>query len=252
MGPWFASWRCATPQRPLDAKTAELVVAYYPLVQRIARRAAARLPPGVEVDDLVSAGVIGLIEALGRYDPSRGVPFEVAARYRVQGAILDALRATDWVPRVVRTRGKAVERARSALTSRLGRPPTAAELAARLETSVETVHGYLADAAAQQPLSFDSHAAGDGVAPIDRVAGPDDPERSTELAQQRRSTAAATQALPERERRAIEMFYFEGQPLKVIAAELGITPSRVTQLCQQGIGRLQRLLDPPAEAREEP
>lgn len=242
---------CVTHLRPLDPKTAELVVAYYPLVQRIARRLTARLPPGIEVDDLVSAGVIGLIEALARFDPARGVPFEVSARYRIQGAMLDALRATDWVPRAVRLRGKVLEHARRTLIARLGRAPSPVELAEHLETTVEVVHALLVDADARQPISFETAGSADGDAPCDRATDGEDPERRCVAEQLRRSTFEATSALPPRERLAIDLFYFQDRPLKEIAAILQVTDSRVSQLCRQGIDRLRGLLDPPPDPTDD-
>lgn len=217
---------------------------YYPLVQRLARRSAARLPPGVEVDDLVSAGVIGLIEALERFDASRGVPFEVIARYRIQGAIIDALRASDWVPRAVRRRGKVLDHARNTLQARHGRPPTLEELAEQMETTTEVVHGMVTDASAKAPVSLETPAVVDGEAPGDVVTDGDNPERRVALEQLRRSTTAATAALPPREKLAIDMFYFQDRSLKEIAAVLSVSESRVSQLCAQGVRRLRLLLDP--------
>jgi RNA polymerase sigma factor for flagellar operon FliA len=235
-----------TRLRQLDDRASDLVVAYYPLVQRIARRTWSRLPRGVDQDELVSAGVIGLIEAVERYDPARGIAFDLYAKHRIQGAILDALRATDWVPRAVRIRASGLENARKSLTSELGRAPNVAELADKLETPVEAVHALLVDADAQQPVSLDAPSEPDGPAPVDRLANGDDPEREYVAAEQRRSTAVATSQLPERERIAIERFYFQERSLKEIGAELGVSESRVSQLCSQAIKRLRSMLDTPS------
>jgi RNA polymerase sigma factor for flagellar operon FliA len=233
--------------RQLDANGADLVVAYYPMVQRIARRTRARLPAGVDVDELVSVGVVGLIEAVERYDPARGIPFEAYAKHRVQGAILDSLRASDWVPRAVRLRGRALESARRALTDALGRSPTVDELAAKLETTPEIVLSLMKDAAAQQPVALEGNGESDSSAPIDRLSAEgEDPERVYARKQLHRSTAAATAMLPEREKTAIELFYFQERSLKEIGLILGVSESRVSQLCSQGIRRLRELLDPPA------
>jgi RNA polymerase sigma factor FliA len=234
--------------RRIDGRSSELVAAYYPLVQRIARRMAARLPSGIDVDELVSPGVIGLIEAVERYDPSRGIAFEPYAKHRIQGAILDALRAMDWVPRAVRQRGTQLEETRRTLTRQLGRPPTAREIADRLGVEVGVVHALIEDAAAQAPVSLDAPSEPGESLPVERVAGGEDPESTFARDEQRHAATMATAGLPERERLAIEMFYFEDRSLKEIAAVLGVTDSRVSQLCAQGIKRLRLVLDPPPEA----
>nr|MBA2319549.1 sigma-70 family RNA polymerase sigma factor [Deltaproteobacteria bacterium] len=160
--------------RRIDARRGELITAYYPLVQRIARRMAARLPSGIDTDELVSAGVIGLVEAVERFDPARGIAFEPYAKHRIQGAILDALRALDWVPRTVRQRANTLEEARRSLTRELGRAPVPREVARYLEIPVEDVHRLLEDASAQQPLSLDAPEGPGEPIPLDRVAGGED------------------------------------------------------------------------------
>jgi RNA polymerase sigma factor for flagellar operon FliA len=230
--------------RRLDPKSGDLIVACYPLVQRIARRIRSRLPQGIALDELVSTGVIGLIEAVERYDPARGIPFEAFAKHRIQGAILDSLRASDWISRSARQRVAQVEDARRALAIDLRRPPTAAEVAAQLGTTVAFVLAAADDAGAQGPVSFETPSAEGEVAPIDVAAGGVDPEEDFADHEQRARTAAAREALPERERTAIEMFYFQDRSLKEIGAVLGVSESRVSQLCAQGIRRMRTALQP--------
>ncbi len=228
--------------RRLDEKGGDLIVACYPLVQRIARRVHARLPQAIALDELVSTGVIGLIEAVERYDPARGIAFEAFAKHRIHGAILDSLRATDWVPRTARRQAAVVEEARRNLTQHLKRPPTQTELALRLETTVERIHTVVSDAAAKAPLSFETPAADGEAAPIDSASGVDDPEQALADSEQRDQTLRMREALPERERIAIELFYFNDKSLREIGVVLGVSESRVSQLCSQGIRRMRTAL----------
>lgn len=219
------------------------IVEYYPLARSIAKRTHARLPRGVDLDDLISTAVMGLIEAVERYDPSRGVAFESYAKHRIQGAILDSLRATDWVPRAVRRRADMVETARRTLRTELDRQPSAAELAEHLGLDIDEVHALLQNTDTRPLLSLD--------VPIDEESGtplcdlvPDDqtPDIGVEAQQLRNQALKAIEELPERERVALVLFYFHELSLKEVGTVLGVSESRACQLNAQAIKRLQARL----------
>ena len=221
----------------------ELVIKHYALVQRIARQIHARLPSSVELDDLVSVGVVGLIEAMARFNPTRGVPFDTYARHRIRGAILDALRAVDWVPHSVRRKAQAIERARRSLRSRGGELPSEEQIARRLGVPVEDYRALLRDSEIRQLLSLDAPAANDNPTPlVEQVSSDTDVEVETAEDELRAMVAGAVQELPEREATAITLYYFHELPLKEVGRHLGVTESRACQLCGQGIKRLRRRL----------
>ena len=227
----------------LDQKASDLVAECFPLARAIARQTHARLPKGVALDDLVSAAVMGLMDAVDRYDASRGVAFKAYAKHRIQGAVLDSLRATDWVPRAVRRRADTLTRARTLLRARLGREPSATEIGGYLGLDGEAMQSLLRDANPQPLLSLDAPLEDDGSALGDLV--PDDvtPEHTLQEKERRTLVAAAIEQLPERERVALVLFYFREVPLKEVGAVLGVTESRACQLCSQAVKRLQgRLL----------
>lgn len=236
-------------QRPGARSGMELVARHYPLARAIARRTHARLPKGVDLDDLISTAVMGLIEAVDRYDPARGVSFKAYAKHRVLGAILDSLRATDWVPRAVRRRAAALENTRTLLTDRLGRAPTIAEVAADLGTDVAGAHELVANADTRPLLSLDAPLEEDGQMTLsDLVEDEGDPEASTRDRQLRQVAIRAIERLPERERVAIVLFYFHELSLKEVGTVLGVSESRACQLNAQGIQRLRTWLRAEAAA----
>lgn len=220
-----------------------LVLQHYSLVQRIARQIHSRLPQSVELDDLVSVGVVGLIESIARYNPSRGVPFDTYARHRIRGAILDALRAVDWVPHSVRRKAQSIEHARRTLRTSHGRQPTEGEIAKRLGIELEDYRSLLRDSEIRQLLSLDAPAANDNPTPlIEQVASESNLEESTGELELRGLVLAAVGRLPDREATAITLYYFHELPLKEVGKHLGVTESRACQLCGQGVKRLRRKL----------
>lgn len=217
------------------------VLENYAMVESVARQIHARLPSSVQLDDLVSVGVLGLMESVDRYDPSRGVPFEYFARHRVRGAILDALRAADWVPHSVRRKAQAIDRTRRTLIQR-GQSLDDAHVAQAMGLPVERYRSMAQDAEIRQVLSLDAPAA-NGTAPLaDTVGGDEDIAEDAEQAQLRELLRAEVGNLPERERTAIDLYYFRGMQLKDVGAQLGVTESRACQLCGQGIKRLRKRL----------
>ena len=194
------------------------------------------------LDDLVSVGVLGLMESVDRFDPSRGVPFETFARHRVRGAILDALRAADWVPHSVRRKAQAIERTRRDLNQR-GAATQDAVVAAAMGLPVDRYRSMAKDAEIRQVLSLDAPAANDSSTLLsETVRGDVDVAEETSDAQLRTLVREAVMQLPERERQAIDLYYFQGLQLKEIGSHLGVTESRACQLCSQGIKRLRKRL----------
>jgi RNA polymerase sigma factor FliA len=228
----------------ISADAATLIVEYYPLARTIAKRTHGRLPKGIDLDDLVSTAVIGLIEAVERYDPGRGVAFKSYAKHRIQGAILDALRATDWVPRAVRRRAELVDSSTKALRDALGRAPTVDELAAHLGMTIDETHDLVHNTDTRPLLSLDVPVDDEAGTPLADLV-PDSeglPDRWFEARQLRQRAIDAIEELPERERIAIHLFYFQELSLKEVGAVLGVSESRACQLNTQGIKRLQARL----------
>jgi RNA polymerase sigma factor for flagellar operon FliA len=212
----------------------ELIVYYAPLVKYVAGRIAAGLPQTVDQSDLISYGMFGLIDAITKFDPERGFKFETYAVSRVKGAILDELRSIDWVPRSVRSKAKAVERAIAKLEARYHRPPTDEEIADELDlsakqlTSIYKQIGSLGLVALDEMLSVnggESLTFGDTLA--DRRDGPG---MTYERAEIRRLLAQAINTMSEREKVVLTLYYYENMTLAEIGRVLGVTESRVCQI----------------------
>jgi RNA polymerase sigma factor for flagellar operon FliA len=214
---------------------------YAPMVRRLASQLIARLPANVELDDLVQAGMIGLMDALTRYEAGHGAQFETFAMQRVRGAMIDELRGGDWMPRSVRRNQRAIESAVHAVEQRLRRSATEAEVAAEMGLPLAQYQQILGDAHGGQLLYLD-----DLVGPesdesfLDRQPGSDatDPVRAVDDERFRGALAAAIDALPEREKQVMGMYYEHDMNLKEIGAVLGVTESRVCQLHSQAVARL--------------
>jgi len=222
----------------------QLVMAHVDLVRSMANRLGRRLPSQVEVSELVSVGVVGLIEAANRYQPSLGVPFDAFARRRIQGAMLDALRGLDWVPRSVRKLQRDVDGAMSRLRHTLGREPEAADMAGELGVSIEQYEAKLdelrlADLATARSSS--GERAHDDLLDlaVDPEAGPYVRLERREL---RGRLAQALGELPERERQILALYYEQELTLAEIGQVIGVGESRVSQLRTQAIARLRSLL----------
>ena len=223
-----------------------LIKQYVPLVQRLAHHMIAKLPPNVEVDDLIQVGMIGLADAMSRYEASQGVQFETFATQRIRGAMLDELRDGDWLSRGSRKSQKEIERAVHRLEHRLGRSPVESEIAGELDMPLADYQGLLGRVRGAQ-LVYLEDMGGNGQGEdddgfLDRHAAVADTEADpmSLLKDQRLRTAlvAAIDTLPERERFIMGMYYEQDMNLKEIAAVLGVTESRVCQLHSQSIARL--------------
>ena len=219
----------------------EMILEFYPVVQIIARRMAKRLPDTVDVEELISVGMLGLIDAVDRYDSSRGVPLKAYAEIRVKGAMLDVLRQNDWVPRSVRRKNQRIERTRQDLAQRLGRPPSRKEMAAKLGLTIDTFDRLSRDGQLQKLLSLDAPVIQDGSPLIDLVeSGHHSAEDSMSRAQLDKAINEAITELSEKERAALSMSYLEGYTLREIGGMMGVSESRVCQIRSRAVRRIRR------------
>ncbi len=230
--------------QPVQPVQPASILEHQDLVRSIAYTIHRRLPASVELDDLISTGMVGLLTAQQRYDADRGVPFAAFARFYVQGAIMDSLRDADWVPRAVRRKAQRLEREVDGFYRTRGRKPTKAEVADKLELSSDELRSMERDAQIIRLTSFDQPLGEDGSATIgDRVAADtEDAEANLIDVEMRQALVAAVEGLPERERIAVSLYYFRGLQLKEIGAILGVSESRVCQLRGQGTARLRKRL----------
>lgn len=212
------------------------------LVKRIAHHILAKLPASIELDDLVQAGMLGLIEAAAHYDESRGASFETYAGIRIRGAILDEVRKSDWTPRSVHRRYRSITEAISELQSDLGRHPSDQEIADHLDMPLEEYHDVLRDSAScrlfslEQPYT-DSDRSRE-IASADH-AEPDDALEETQFTDRLES---AISKLPERERLVLSLYYQRDMNLKEVGMILGVSESRVCQIHGQALLRLKSRL----------
>jgi RNA polymerase sigma factor for flagellar operon FliA len=214
-----------------------LVVRHAELVKRIAFHLAGRLPPSVEVEDLVQAGMIGLLEAATNYSADRGASFETYAGIRIRGAMIDALRRLDWAPRSVHRKAREATAAMRAIEEREGREARDTEVAAQMGVPLEEYNRILQDAAVCQLASLDDSASATEV--VDQTQ---EPGHEAENGALRTAMAAAIAQLPERERLVMSLYYDEELNLKEIGAVLGVSESRVCQLHGQALVRLRARL----------
>lgn len=229
-------------KRKNSAARDHLIVHYSPLVKFVAGRVGAGLPSSVDPGDLVSSGVFGLIDAIERFDPERGVKFETFAVPRIRGAVYDGLRQLDWVPRSVRSRAREVERAFSELEHRLGRGPTDEELSEQLRISVEDLAKWLSAIASTTvgPLDRAIAAGAEPAAPDDSGSG--SPSAVVEDLELSHLMREEIKKLPEREKLVLSLYYDEGLTLAEIGDVLGVTESRVSQIHTKSVLHLRSRL----------
>lgn len=220
-----------------------LVESFLPHVKFIADRIAMKLPPSVESDDLYSAGVIGLIDAVEKFDPARGVLFKTYAELRIRGAILDSLRELDWVPRSVRRRAREVEATYLRIEQEKGRPAEDTEVAARLGLSLRDFHALLTEFQGLTITGLDQNDDDDEPRQKQLSNDPlDTPYAHYEQTELKENLTAAIDELPERERKVIALYYVEELTMKEIGQVLGVTESRVSQMRTQAVLRLRSKL----------
>jgi RNA polymerase sigma factor for flagellar operon FliA len=225
-----------------------LILTYAPLVKYVAGRLGSGLPAHVEEGDLVSYGLLGLIGAIERYDPARDIKFETYAIARIKGAIIDELRALDWVPRSVRSRAREIERAIAELESKLGRAPNDDEIAGKIGISVDELEDSLTDISRSSIAALDElwsvSGEGDQISLMDTIEDTNGPRPADALdeVETREVLADAIARLPEREKLVITLYYYEELTLREIGEVLGVTESRVSQLHTKAILRLKSRL----------
>jgi RNA polymerase sigma factor for flagellar operon FliA len=219
-----------------------LIRQYQPLVRKLAHHMMAKLPANVQVDDLIQVGLIGLSDALSRFEATQGVQFETFATQRIRGAMLDELRENDWVSRGTRKSQKDIEEALRRLEHRLGRSPLESEIAADLGMSLTDYQSLLGKVKGTQLVYLEdmSRNSDDEDSFLDRHMGDSNADPLNMLRDQRLRTAlvSAIKNLPEREQHIMSMYYEQDMNLKEIAAVLDVTESRICQLHSQSIARL--------------
>ena len=235
----------------------EMVEKYLPLVRFVAEKIHRRLPPGVDLESLIHSGVIGLLEALERFDPQRGVEFEIYARYRIRGEVMQCLRSLDWVSRSVRSWGRKIEAARAKLAGMFVREPTAEEMAKELEIPLETyfrLDQQINDATllSLEDLSSASETEWEGAQERYGRSGFVDPLGFVENKDLLAKLAAALEDLPERERLIMTLYYHEELTLREIGTILNLSEGRICQIFGQVVARLRDVLDIHPENRETP
>lgn len=232
-------------QRIVDRN--KVVEQYAYLINKVAYKLISRLPANVEMDDLKSAGVIGLIDAAEKYDPEKSSNFKSYAEIRIRGAMVDELRALDWVPRSVRKKSASIEQAQRVLSRKHGRVATDEEMASHLEMSVEEYRVYAEKAHAVSVVSYED--LGTAAGPdrrdfLDSVADPEaaDPETESTEGNRRDMLLRAIQELGERQRVVLSLYYFEDLNLKEIGNILGVTESRISQIHSKSVRQLEPII----------
>jgi RNA polymerase sigma factor for flagellar operon FliA len=219
---------------------------YAPLVKRIAHHMLAKLPANVELDDLVQAGMIGLVDAIQRYEECQQTKFETYASQRIRGAMLDELRANDWMPRSVRKTQRQIDNTIRKLEQHLGRAPSETEIARELGMALPDYQEMLGEAKGGQLIYFDEMSGEDGnVGYLDRHlpgSASEEPDAKLEEKQFRAALVGAIDQLPDREKLVMSMYYEEDLNFREIAAVLGVTESRVCQLHSLSVSRLRAKL----------
>lgn len=233
----------------------KLIMEYAPLIKFIAQKIAVRLPSNIELDDLISSGVIGLMDAIEKYDPTRDNKFKTYAEFRIRGSILDELRAQDWVPRSVRDKAKMLDRTMVNLEAELGRSPTDEEVCEKLSINIDEFHDLLNQVRPVSVLSIDDAATFSNVdkkSILNILEGTklNNPFNQLNLKSVKDIVAKAIEDLPERQRLVLSLYYYEDLNLKEIGKILRVTESRVSQLHAQAIARLRAKLTQHFEDQE--
>jgi RNA polymerase sigma factor for flagellar operon FliA len=222
--------------------SAELVERHAPLVKRIAHHLLARLPSSVQVDDLIQAGLIGLLEASRNYDASKGASFETYAGIRIRGSMIDEVRRGDWVPRSVHRNSRRIQEALVRLLKRLGRDPSDQEVANELDVPLAEYHAMAQDSLCGRIFSFEELASEDERVENTLPCDAPSPAQHVQSATMRQALATAIGGLPERERLVLSLYYTDELNLKEIGEVLGVSESRVSQIHSQAALRLRAKL----------
>ncbi len=235
-------------QKEVEALSQEerdaLILQYSPMIRYIAQRIADRLPANIELDDLISSGVLGLMDAIEKYDSTKGAKFKTYAEFRIRGSIMDELRALDWVPRSIRQKATAIDKVHKKLEQQLGRPATNEEAAEEMGMEVDEYLDNVQAAQSKPILSLEdlglTDKKGDKKSLLDCLAGSKDadPQVSYRLEELKRVIAEAIDSLSEKERLMISLYYYEELTMKEIGLVLGITESRISQIHSKAVSRL--------------
>ena len=233
-----------------DTGTRErLILHYAPLVKYVAGRVGVGLPPNIEQADLVSYGIFGLIDAIEKFDIHRAIKFETYAISRIRGAIIDELRAIDWIPRSVRYKAREVERAYATLEGELRRTPTEAEVAERLGIKLDDLHHIFSQVSYVNVVALDELLTvggekGDKLSLVDTLEDTkaEDPVTAFEAEETKFLLARAINQLPEREKIVVTLYYYEGLTLAEIGRVLGVTESRICQMHTKAVLQLRAKL----------
>jgi RNA polymerase sigma factor FliA len=225
----------------------KIVVEYAPLIKFIAQKIATRLPSNIELDDLISSGVIGLMDAIDKYDPTRDNKFKTYAEFRIRGAILDELRAQDWVPRSIRDKAKLLDRTMVQLEAELGRLATDEEISVALGLSVDEYHDLLNQVRPVSLLSIDDSQTFNSVDKksilnLLEATKLNNPLNQLNVKVVKEVMTKAISELPEKQRLVLSLYYYEDLNLKEIGQVLRVTESRVSQLHAQAVSRLRNKL----------
>lgn len=229
----------------------QMVVQYAPLIKYIAGRLALRLPSHISMDDLISSGIIGLIDAIHKFDPSKNISFKTYAEFRIKGAILDELRSLDWIPRSVRKKSHLLEKACAELERHLGRPPEPEEISQALGLELEEFYQLLDETKAVSLVELEGLWRGHRAAPelseseITEILQDDnarDPFLALHFSELQDIMVQAIDSLPDKEKLLISLYYYEELTMKEIGEIMGYTESRISQLHTQAMVRLRAKL----------
>ena len=230
------------PPEPFDRDNREQIIKdYVPLVKFVAHRIASRLPSHVELDDLINSGILGLMDAIEKFDPTRNIKFKTYAELRIKGAILDGLRELDWVPRSLRRKKKDIENAYHMLEQQAGRAATDEEVALHLGMPLEELHKNLDDLKGVTLGTFvEVGEDGEGESLISFVPDPDaeNPHQTFQASEIKEILRDAMEVLPKKEKFVVQLYYFDELTMKEIGTLLNITESRVSQLHTKAMLRL--------------
>lgn len=243
------------PNKLTTEQKDRLIMEYAPLIKFIAQKIAIRLPSNIELDDLMSSGVIGLMDAIEKYDPTRDNKFKTYAEFRIRGSILDELRAQDWVPRSVRDKAKMLDRTTVQLESDLGRNATDEEIAEKLNMTMAEFHSLVNDVRPVSVLSIDdstTYSNMDKKSIMNLLEGCklNNPYTQLNIKSIKEVVTQSIEDLPERQRLVLSLYYYEDLNLKEIGKILRVTESRVSQLHAQAITRLRARLTSFFESEE--
>jgi RNA polymerase sigma factor for flagellar operon FliA len=244
----YGSRKFKWPDTMNDGERSGLIVEYAPLVKLLANRLAMRVPPSVCLDDLISAGIMGLLDAVDRFDPSRDVQFKTYAEFRIKGAMLDELRSLDWVPRSTRKKIHDMEKAILAVEARVNRPAEDVEIAKEMGIDLEAYYNILHTAKGIELLSLDGYIKDEKDNSESQksfkslIQGDDDPGGHLMTSEIKRLVAKSLRALTKKEQMVISLYYYDELTLREIGEVMGLTESRISQIHTKAIIKLRAKL----------